>query len=108
MEYVRAVVLAYFAAAGYPSPQVAAIDRYISGESGYDHLVQAYTGACLLQWAGSRRWRVTHGGGCPPLKVQLAIADNEIRTDFRCFFAPMSAGQAYAVFRSHFGWGRAC
>lgn len=105
MDAVRSAMLAYFIAAGYPQPQLAALDRYVASESSYDHLVQSWSGACLFQWAGSRRRRVTNGGRCPPLKVQLAIADQEIRSNFPCF---LRASNPYAVFRRTFGRGGSC
>lgn len=111
MDAVRAFVLAYFAAnpAVYHPAQIQAIDRYIERESRYDYTVEASSGACLFQWAGSRRRRITHGGACPPLRYQLRYADWEMRSPtFRCFLYARSPGEAYAILRYTFGRGNAC
>lgn len=89
---------------GYDAPHRDAVLSYINHESGFQPDVIAWSGACLFQWAGSRRRYVLSvgHGRCPNLYTQLAIADRELHTDFAGFWRSANPS---AHMRKHFGAG---
>lgn len=109
-EAVRALMFAWLLAHGYQPFQAEAVLHQAHTESRFNHCVTAPSGSFgLFQWVGSRKRKLheRYGPGCPTVEQQLAFADNEIRSDFSCFWTA-SPGNAYAVLRNHFGRGPTC
>lgn len=93
---------------GYAPHQRDAVLSYVSRESGFRPSVVAASGACLLQWAGSRRRAMLAlgNGQCPTWETQMDFADRELRTE-PCFAAFWRAApdRAFATLRRTFGKG---
>ena len=101
---------AWFSDHWFDPPHTRAVLTYIERESGFDPNVIVTTGACLGQWAGSRRKTVLAAGHgkCPPIAWQLEQIHSELwRVDaFRCFWKASTYEGALAALRRGFGRGR--
>lgn len=90
----------------YSPAQRDAVLFYIHHESDFDPATIERSGACLVQWAGSRRRQILAlgNGRCPSIETQLEFADHELRTipNFRGFWT--SSNPRWHM-RYHFGQG---
>lgn len=102
---LAACLALWMGAHGYDPPHQRAVLEYVHHESGFQPDVVVRTGACLFQWAGSRRRAVLKlgGGHCPSWEVQIEQADHEMRTLFPGFFHSL---RPFEHMRNHFGRGR--
>jgi hypothetical protein len=110
---VRAEIIRYFFAAGYPRPQVEALVDYAQMESGFRPCaVNGSTYHYTYQWSGLRLRRLDEfaraNGNCPALDKQLAFADRELRHEpnYSCFLGATTRTAALAALRRGFGFGR--
>jgi hypothetical protein len=82
---------------------------YIKRESDFQSEKIEWSGACLFQWAGTRRVSILKlgGGKCPSWEEQMKFADNELRTmpEFRGFWVS-DRNSAHMLFHRCFGQGR--
>ena len=109
---VEAEILRFFWKAGYKPYQSQAMAEHAWIESG-DHPCAAGPGGYhfTYQWSGRRLdqlYAFNGGESCPPLDVQLAFADNELRnsSNFWCFWEAVDYESAVAALRRGFGQGK--
>jgi hypothetical protein len=110
-QQVRYEIFRWFTKAGYPEFQVAALMQHARDESGYRPCAVGpadlrYT----YQWGGQRLQRLyafAKTRRCPPLTMQLAFANDELRNDpkFQCFLHTTTRASALAELRRGFGRG---
>ena len=110
-DRVHAELVRWFSVAGYRPFQVEALADHARLESGFRPCA---AGAADLrytfQWGGTRLRRLHQFAGaprCPPLDIQLAFADNELRNEprFWCFWEATTRATALAALRRGFGGG---
>ncbi|MGC2412404.1 MAG: hypothetical protein WA459_06885, partial [Stellaceae bacterium] len=109
---VRAEIVRWFSAAGYPGFQVEALVEHARMESGFRPCAAGPAGLRYsFQWGGLRLRRLHEFDGaerCPPLDTQLAFADNELRNEpnYGCFWRATTKSAALSALRRGFGRGR--
>lgn len=104
-----AVLSGWLTNSGFDAPHRDAVLTYIEHESGFDPDATSRSGACLFQWAGSRRRDVLAlgHGKCPPIETQVQFAIKELREvgAFQCFWLARSYPDAARMMRRGFGSG---
>jgi len=105
-------ILRYFEAAGYQRFQAEALADHAHLESGFRPCAAGPHGLrYMFQWGGLRLQRLQEfagGPGCPAVSVQLAFADNELRSEpsYACFWQAQDRASALHALRRGFGQGR--
>jgi hypothetical protein len=108
---VHAEIVRWFSAAGYRGFQAEALADHARIESGFRPCAAGAAGLrYTFQWGGTRLQRLHELAGarrCPPLDIQLAFADDELRNEarFSCFWQATTQSSALAALRRGFGRG---
>jgi hypothetical protein len=111
-DRVHAEIVRWFTAAGYREFRVEALAEHARIESGFRPCAAGAAGLrYTFQWGGTRLQHLYEFAGarrCPPLDMQLAFADNELRTEpnYSCFWQTTTKSAALAALRRGFGHGR--
>jgi hypothetical protein len=107
-DAVRALMLSWFLAHNYPPAHAEAMIRQAELESSLQPCVRSRSGSWLYGWVGTRRHALAayaRTTQCPPIEMQLAFADEELRTEYSGFWSA-TPRNAFAVLRQCFGRGR--
>jgi hypothetical protein len=99
-------ISAWLTAHSYDPDHRDAVLRYIQAESGFEEQVVSRSGACLCQWAGSRRRSILSQGRCPSWERQLEFADAELRSGLYERFWKTKGAEVFRALRDTFGRGK--